>query len=191
MDHCTGKRCRSQQTGHNMAEPLAYAFQLSHIGWCLKIVTSEIMKPLFLILLVLIGCSEPNDSGLTEKPSALLDLEGTWKAVSFEDYEANTVTYPNTENSFDLDIVVTFDADAKPYNFSGRNTTNDFYGNFEYLAGNRVKVSYFATTKVGQPALANEFCRAMQGEILTVFIEDLRLRLFYEDGRRSVTLIRQ
>lgn len=148
------------------------------------------MKPFLLILLVLIGCSEPN-SQLTERPSGLVNLEGTWKAVSFEDYEANTVTYPNTENSFDLDIVITFDADARPHNLSGRNTTNDFYGNFEYLSGNQVKVSYFSTSKVGQPALANEFYRAMLGEILTVSIEDLRLKLFYEDGRRSVTLIRQ
>jgi hypothetical protein len=148
------------------------------------------MKKIFFILFtVLAGCADTGDSNSEKTNSSLTSLNGTWRVVSFENYDENSVIYPTEENSMGYDITVTFDESGDPYQLSGRNATNDIYGTFEYLTDNKVRVSHFTSSKVAQPELADEFSRAFTSENLEFAIEKSRLKLYYENKSRSVTLV--
>jgi hypothetical protein len=146
-------------------------------------------KLLFVLFVALAGCADTGGSNAEETNSALVSLNGTWRVVSFENYDENSVIYPTEENSGGYDITITFDESGDPYQLTGRNATNDIYGTFEYLSDNKVHVIHFTSSKVAQPELADEFSRALTSEHLEFEIVNGRLKLYYEEKDRGVTLV--
>lgn len=148
------------------------------------------MKNLMVIVFaVLAGCADTSDSNSEGNKSVAATINGTWRAVSFENYVDNSVIYLTNENSKGMDITITFDEKADPHKLSGKNTTNDIFGTFEHLKANKVRVINLASTKVAQPEIADEFSRALTSEDLEFDIVKSKLKLYYENKGRSVTLV--
>ena len=101
-------------------------------------------KLLFILFAALPGCADTSDSNSEGNTSAAVTMNGSWRVVSFENYDENSVIYLTEENSKGLDITITFDEGADPHKLSGRNTTNDIFGTFEYLTGNKILVDSYS-----------------------------------------------
>ncbi|MBX2965336.1 MAG: hypothetical protein KF845_04260 [Cyclobacteriaceae bacterium] len=144
------------------------------------------------LLIGLFGCSD-NDfdiRGFKDDPS-INTLNGTWKVISFEDYAQNTVEYKNQENSWGFDIIVFFNDTLDPKLFGGKVTTNSVSGEFEYISERQFRIPQYATTFVGQPKWADNFNHAISGENVTFRINDRRLRIYFNNETKSVTLTKE
>ena len=122
---------------------------------------------------------------------SITSLNGTWKVVSFENYTNNSVEYKNQTNSWGYDIVITFDDTKTPKQFSGKNTTNDIFGGFEYVTQRQFLLLQFGTTEVGQPTWAYNFSHAMLNKGNRFIINWTKLRIFFDNDSKSVSLERQ
>ena len=145
-----------------------------------------------LLLLGQLSCSY-HDVSLTsfaDGPS-ITSLNGTWKVVSFENYSNNSVEYKNQTNSWGYDIVVTFDDTKSPKQFSGKNITNDIFGEFEYVTRRQFKLLRLGTTEVGQPSWADNFSHAVSDNGNRFIINPTRLRVFFDNNSKSVSLEKQ
>ena len=58
-------------------------------------------------------------------------------------------------------LIVTFDDTKDPNEFSGRNTTNSLFGEFDYVGSRQFKLYSLGTTNVGQPEWADKFSQAV------------------------------
>jgi len=156
--------------------------------------TMKTLAPLLLFIAVFSGCSPDDDGtdmGTFDDDPSITSLNGTWKVISFEDYIARTVEHKNEENSRGGDIVITFNDAHEPHSISGQNITNAVVGEFEYRPARGLKVLNLGSTMVAQPAWADKFAGAITGTHLNYVINAAKLRIFYQDGIKSVTLVKQ
>jgi len=148
-----------------------------------------------IITLMLVGqfsCSKDNINVNTFQDDPLVTtLNGTWKVISFEDLSKNTSELKSQENSWGYDIVVKFDDNKDPHEFSGVNTTNSVFGEFDYIGLRKFKLRRLGTTFVGQPKWGDEFSKAVLDVDVTFKINNGRLRIYYYGQTRSVTLTRE
>ena len=139
-----------------------------------------------------LSCSSDDvDIDSFKDDSSIMTLNGTWKVVSFEDFATNTTEFKTQENSWDKDIVVTFNDNLNPKLFSGKVTTNSVEGEFEYVGQRQFKLNRYGTTFVGQPVWADKFGTAVLDSNVTFKINSERLRFYYDNKTKSVTLTRE
>ena len=123
--------------------------------------------------------------------SSQTSLNGTWKVISFEDYNLNTVEVKDQANSWGLDIVVTFDDTSTPSVLSGKNTTNTIAGDFNYTGIRKFKVNLLNTTKVAQPVWANKFSEAILDTNISYNISGSELTVYYDNNTKNMKLKRE
>ena len=128
-------------------------------------------------------------SVFNDNPS--MTLNGTWKVLSFEDFMTNTTEFKTQENSWGLDIIVTFNDHMNPKLFSGKVTTNSATGEFEYVGQRQFKLSRYGTTFVGQPIWADKFSSAIFDGDVIFRVNSEKLRIYYDNKTKSVTLTRE
>ena len=153
------------------------------------------MKSLIVLMvffpLSLMQCAEEDFDKYSFNDNPTIEsLNGTWKVISFENYTEQTVEFKNQENSWGNDIIIIFDDSKTPHELSGINTTNSIFGEFEYTGPRQFKLHHLSTTHVNQPSWANNFNQAILDEDVHFIISQNRLRIFYDQQAKSVTLTR-
>jgi hypothetical protein len=145
-----------------------------------------------LVLFGQLNCSN-EDVGINsfEDDSSITTLNGTWKVLSFEDISADAIEYKTQENSWDKDIVVTFNDNLNPKLVLGTVTTNSIEGEFEYIGPRQFRLSRYGTTFVGQPVWADKFGAAMVDGEIPFKINQEKLRIYYDNKTKSVTLTKE
>ena len=120
----------------------------------------------------------------------LTSIKGTWRAVSFEDYDAGSVTYKTAENSWDKEIVITFDDRQDLMEYHGTNTTNRISdGAFSYSTNKSILVSGYATTYINQPDWGRKFTEIFVSNLdLPYKLNKKYLRIYKPELTKSVTL---
>lgn len=145
-----------------------------------------------LLLLGLISCSSDDiDINSFRDDSSITTLNGTWKVVSFEDLTTNMTEFKTQENSWGKDIIVTFNDNLDPNLFSGKVTTNSVQGEFEYAGQRQFTLSRYGSTFAGQPVWADKFGTAVLDGNVTFAINSEKLRIYYDNKTKSVTLTRE
>ena len=118
-------------------------------------------------------------------------LNGSWTVYSFEDLTTGSTEFKTEENSWNMDINVKFDESKNPKTISGKNITNQIFGEFNYTRKNQFRVNdYFESTKVNQPRWADEFVVAILDQNLSYKITGNTLVISYNNNTKSVTLKR-
>ena len=147
------------------------------------------ISPLVLIvLLAQLNCTSDDVEVNTFKDDvSIASLNGEWKVISFEDYGSGKVEFKTQENSWDKDILLTFNDNM----LSGTNITNHVQGEYKYVGRRQFNVTSFATTYVNQPEWADKFMEAMLDDDLTFKINKTGLRIYYDKSSRSVTLTKR
>ena len=123
--------------------------------------------------------------------SSITTLNGTWKVVSFEDLTTNTTECKTQDNSLGKDIIVTFNDILNPKLFSGKVITNSVEGEFDYVGTRQFKLNRYGSTFVGQPLWADKFGAAMTDGDVPFKINRDRLRIYYDNQTKSVTLTKE
>ncbi|MEM6841629.1 MAG: hypothetical protein AAF632_05350 [Bacteroidota bacterium] len=124
-------------------------------------------------LIALLGCNEDDISDLEirDDPS-ITSLNGTWKVIAYEDYEQGELITKTEENSWNMDVIITFDDTINPPSITGKNTTNSIFGSFEYTGHRSFQTAGFASTYVSQPEWADTFAKIFEeGEQLFIINE--------------------
>jgi hypothetical protein len=145
-----------------------------------------------LILIAQLSCSDENSDihSFTDDLS-ITTLNGRWRVISFEDFTTNTVEYQTQENSWDKDIIVTFNDALLPKLLSGEVTTNSVHGEFDYVGPRQFKLNKYETTFVAQPSWADKFGTAVNDNTATFKINSDKLRIYYSNNTKSVTLAKE
>lgn len=145
-----------------------------------------------LVLLGQLSCSEEEfDINSFRDDSSITTLNGTWKVISFEDFNTEKVEFKTQENSWDRDIIVTFDDTKDPKEFTGRNITNSIFGEFDYVGSRQFKLRRLGTTFAGQPEWADKFGEAVLDGNVAFEVNNEKLRMYYDSKTKSVTLTRE
>jgi hypothetical protein len=145
-----------------------------------------------LIIAAQLSCSsdDVNINSFKDDPS-ITTLNGTWEVVSFENYSDNNQEFKSEENSEGLDIIIKFDDTKDPNEISGTNTRNTVLGEFGYIQPRKLKVDNYGSTHVAQPAWGDKFNQAILGGEVDFEINKSRLRIYYDNKSKSVTLVRK
>ncbi|NOS93773.1 MAG: hypothetical protein HOP30_17780 [Cyclobacteriaceae bacterium] len=145
-----------------------------------------------LILLVNLGCSDEQlDVNSFVDDQSITTLNGQWKVFSFENYTNNIREFKTQTNSNGFDIIINFDESKSPKELFGRNTTNTMEGEFEYIGVRKIRISSYISTRVAQPAWADQFDGAISDGEVTFKINAANLRIYYSNNTKSVTLKRE
>jgi|SRR5688572_6588834 len=145
-----------------------------------------------LLVLGQMSCSNDDfDIYSFKDDTSITTLNGTWKVSSFEDLSTGNVEHKTQENSWDMDIIVTFDDTKNPKEISGTNISNSIRGEFDYVGQRELRVDNLLTTFVGQPNWADKFTEAILDGDLTFKINRSELRFYYDNKTKSVTLIKE
>src|SRR5687768_14909775 len=131
-------------------------------------------------ILSLLSCSD-NDSSMNT-------LNGTWRVESFTDLTTGTVEHKTQENSWNMDITVKFD-DTKN-ELSGTNISNTILADFNYVGSRQILVTNLMSTKVNQPKWADQFTVAILDTKATFQVNAEKLKIYYANKTKSVSLIR-
>ena len=121
--------------------------------------------------------------------SSITTLNGTWKVISFEDFKSNELEIKTSENSWDYDIIISFNDSINPHKIYGRITTNSVNGEFEYVGERKFLIDRMGTTFVGEPEWGEKFRNAISDGAFKINSE--RLRIYYNNKRKSVTLLKE
>lgn len=151
------------------------------------------MRRILFILLIIwnLGCSNDDvDIYRFHDDSEITTLNGTWQVISFEDFTANKIEYPTQENSWNMDIIVTFDDTQTPNELTGTNISNQIFGEFEYTGQRKFKLETLASTYVAQPDWADKFSEAILDDDIEFKINTSGLRIYYQNKTKSVTLVK-
>ena len=146
----------------------------------------------FILVLALFGCEEDDQTWFFVKDDPEIStLNGTWKVISFEDQVTKEITTPTEENSWGLEIIVTFDDSTAPYSLSGKNTSNQIFGEFTYRSERSLEVPQLGSTFANQPEWGDKFSLAVLDGVMEFNINSSHLRIFYENSQKSITLEKQ
>jgi hypothetical protein len=144
------------------------------------------------LLLVQLSCTNDDvDISSFNDDTSITTLNGTWRVTSFENFTTGTAEHKTQNNSWDKDIIVTFDDTKNPRELSGTNITNKIHGKFDYVGDRQLRMSNVISTYAAQPEWADKFTEAIGGSDLTFKINSEALRIYYDNNTNSVTLTRQ
>jgi hypothetical protein len=151
------------------------------------------------IIIALIGCkNDPLNNDLKNNKSKLNDyisklnfkddssiinINGSWKVLSYADYKINSVTLKSDVQSLGMDVILTFNNDS----LYGINTRNEIQGNYT-LSGRNIHIIRYGGTKVGQPVWGNMFSDVVF-KFESFEIDKNYLRIYYNNLNNSVTFI--
>src|SRR5664280_446768 len=130
------------------------------------------MKKLLLILctfIVSVSCDKERINENFQDETSIQNINGTWKVVSYEDFQKASVTVKN-----DVDSLY------------GQCTTNTISGKYT-IAGRYISIDSYGGTKIGQPVWGNMFSNIVY-LIRSFEINEHQLRFFYNNSENSVTL---
>ena len=136
---------------------------------------------MLLMVVVLACCSDENDSGLSGNDSVFLDnqvaklCKSSWKLYGFGTNDSQIRRAEPSECS--SCYVVKFNLDGT---FSGKTTSNEFFGNYSTDERN-LKIDSYSTTKVGEVGDGYLFDEAFRAANLYE-ITDGKLKLYYNDS---------
>lgn len=152
------------------------------------------MKTRFLIVIICIhvSCSseEPAIDAFYDDHS-IQTLNGTWKVVSFEDFDTKKTEVKTFENSWDEDIVITFDDTKQPGLLAGKNISNMIQARFSYVGDRQLRVTDLVSTYANQPEWSDKFTEAILDNSATFRINVAQLRVYYRNQSKSMTLTKQ
>jgi len=115
--------------------------------------------------------------------TSIPNINGKWKVVSYEDFEKNSITVKTDVDSWNgMNVILTFANDS----LWGYCTTNAMTGKYS-LSGRDIHIISYGGTKIGQPEWGNMFIKVIY-DIESYAINDHKLRLYYDDSRKSVTM---
>ncbi|MCO6461611.1 MAG: hypothetical protein J5I59_09420 [Saprospiraceae bacterium] len=117
-------------------------------------------------------------------------INGSWKVISFMDLNTGIPEFKNSENSWNRDITIKFDAFSNPKSFRGINISNEILGKFEIIGNYRFKVSELFSTEVGQPEWADRFLNALVEHELTYQVNSNLLIFYYDNKSKAIYLKR-
>lgn len=125
------------------------------------------------------------------------NLYGTWKLVSKENYVTNQVSYkdpndvqPYCNSSRPCDIIFTLAPGSAKDILNGHTITNVVSGQFTFSRATRqFEISTFGGTKVGEPFWSYNVWDNMY-LIETYKVNNTQLRLYFDNGRQSLTFER-
>jgi hypothetical protein len=145
------------------------------------------MKKLFVLIcgffLLTLGCDKDRIEEDFQDNTAIQNIDGRWKVVSYEDYKTSSITVKTDVDSWNgMDVILTFSRDS----LWGYCTSNSMSGKYSITGRNIHIISYYGT-KVGQPEWGNMFSRVIY-DIESFEINEHKLRFFYDDSEKSVTL---
>jgi hypothetical protein len=143
-------------------------------------------------LLGILGCSD-NEFDVRDffDDSSIITINGTWKVVSFENFNSDKVEFKTKENSWGYDINIAFKDTVSPHEFWGRNTTNSINGKFEYIGDRQFRILVLRTTFINEPEWGHKFSSAITDGIVSFKINTEQLRIYYDNKRKSVTLTKE
>jgi hypothetical protein len=118
-------------------------------------------------------------------------INGTWVVISFQNLITGVTEFKTQENSWNKDIIVTFDDSKTPKTISGTNISNEIFGEFIYINQDQFKVTKLGSTYVNQPRWADEFLKAIADQSLTFKVVGDRLVINYDNASKNVTLKRR
>ena len=144
------------------------------------------MKTLLLILctfIVSVSCDKERINENFQDETSIQNINGTWKVVSYEDFQKASVTVKNDVDSWNgMDVILTFANDS----LYGQCTTNTISGKYT-IAGRYISIDSYGGTKIGQPVWGNMFSNIVY-LIRSFEINEHQLRFFYNNSENSVTL---
>jgi hypothetical protein len=115
--------------------------------------------------------------------SSIININGSWKVASYEDYKINSVTLKSDVQSLGMDVILTFNNDS----LYGRNTRNEVFGNYT-LSGRKIHIIRYGGTEVGQPVWGNMFSDVVH-KFESFEINKDYLRIYYNNLNNSVTFL--
>jgi hypothetical protein len=147
----------------------------------------------FAALVLLFSCDEDHleTSSFYDNPT-VNSIAGTWKVVSYENYNGNNIITKTNENSMNgADVIISLNDTDTPHQIWGVNTTNQITGTFECAAENRsFRIINLGSTYVNQPEWGNLFSDAIL-KVTAYKVNEQQLRLYYNNMGNSITLVRQ
>jgi hypothetical protein len=143
----------------------------------------RLLVVIFGIFIVTVSCDKDRINENFRDDPSILNINGKWKVVSYEDFEKGSVTVKNDVDSWNgMDVILTF-ADST---FYGQNTANIVSGKYT-LAGRYIDIISYGGTKIGQPVWGSMFSDIVY-QLRTFEINEHQLRFYYNDSEKSVTL---
>jgi hypothetical protein len=145
------------------------------------------MKKLLVVILsiftVSVCCDKDQINENFQDDMSILDINGRWKVVSYEDYEKASITVKNDVDSWNgMDVILTFANDT----LYGQCTSNTVSGKYS-LAGRYISILNYGGTKISQPAWGNMFSDIVY-QLRSFKINEHQLRFYYDHSEKSVTL---
>jgi hypothetical protein len=147
------------------------------------------MKTLVSILCIFlfnVSCDHDKINENFEDDGSILNINGKWKVVSYEDFEKASVTLKTDVDSWNgMDVILTFANDS----LYGTCTSNIMTGKYS-LAGRYIDIISYGGTKIAQPEWGNMFTKIIY-KLRSFEINKHQLRFYFDDSEKSVTLNRQ
>ena len=119
------------------------------------------------------------------------ELTGSWKVISFEDYETSTKITKTIDNTwpqfFNLDNTVSFImSNSTSGVIEGFNVTNSFHGNYVIDQKGMILINNVIWTERGEPEWGYLFHSIEEAE--SYEIRSDQLIIFYNQKKNSITL---
>ena len=103
--------------------------------------------------LMIFSCTE---SGINDIEPHITSISGTWKVKTYEDLVTGVVTKKTDENSWGMDVVITFNETTGRNEVTGYVTTNEMSGEFSYGTNTTLSLSY-TVPEINEPEWGKEF----------------------------------
>ncbi len=120
------------------------------------------------------------------------DIAGSWKVISFEDYETSTKTIKTIENTWECckgDNTANFTMSNSTSGIvKGYNVTNSFHGDFAIDLKGRIFIYNLIWTERGEPEWGYMFHSIEKAE--TYEVKNNQLIIYNNQKRNSITLQR-
>jgi hypothetical protein len=118
------------------------------------------------------------------------DLAGSWKVISFDDYETSTKIIKTIDNTWQCcngeNTVSFIMSNSTSGTIEGFNVTNSFHGNFAIDQKGRIFIYSVIWTERGEPEWGYLFHSLEEAE--TYEIRGGQLIIFYNQKKNSITL---
>jgi hypothetical protein len=143
----------------------------------------KLLSVIVCIFIVSVGCDKDRINANFQDDPSIMNINGKWKVVSYEDYEKASITVKNDVDSWNgMDVILTFANDS----LWGYCTTNSMTGKYS-LSGRNIHIITYGGTKINQPEWGNMFSKIVY-DLEFYEINEHQLRFYYDDSEKSVTL---
>jgi hypothetical protein len=145
------------------------------------------------IILIILTISVIVNGCKKTEPDLALDIAGTWKVISYDNYDLNTKITRTSSNTWtdynNGDVTINFKTSgSQGGDFTGINVTNRFSGKY-VLNSTEFGAKDFITTEINEPEWAQLFHSINDVDRYEVF--DNKLVLYYNQKKNGITLEKQ